>query len=56
MQIVIYLDSPKEQLLQVDPRDYKSYWRLLGWHILGKAPELKGMPKQKLQGIQSGLF
>jgi len=56
MQIVIYLDDPKGQLMQVDSEDYKHYWRLIGWHILGRAPELKGMPKQKIQGIQAGLI
>lgn len=55
-QVIIYLDDPRGQLLQVSYSDWRSYWRLLGWSLQGEAPELPDMPKVKRLGIQGGLL
>jgi len=54
MQVIIYLDSPNGQLMQISYADYK-YWRSIGWRILCKAPEFSNMPSEKLAGVQLGL-
>lgn len=49
-QVIIYLDSPDGQLIQVGYASYLSYWRLIGWHLYGKASELPNMPRDKQHG------
>ena len=56
MQVIIYLDSPDGQLMQVSYQEYLTYWRLIGWTLLGKAPELNNMPRHKMAGLQAGLL
>lgn len=53
-QVVIYLDDPDGQLMQVSYHEYKNYWSGLGWRILTKAPELAGM--ETTTRLQSILF
>jgi len=55
-QVIIYLDSPRGQLMQVSYSDFTSYWRLIGWHLQGQAPELPHMPKVRKIGLQGGLL
>lgn len=55
-QVIIYLEDPKSQLMQVDYQSWKGYWRLLGWQIQGEATELPLMPKVRRPGIQAGLL
>ena len=44
IQIIIYLDNPKGQLMQVSLSDYHSYWRRIGWQIWREAKPLPGFP------------
>ncbi len=39
-QVIIYLDDPAGQCMQVSLASYREYWQRLGWSILGRAPEL----------------
>ncbi len=55
-QVIIYLDDPRGQLIQTSYNTWKIYYRLLGWHLQGEAPELPDMPKVKLAGLQGGLL
>ena len=54
MQVIIYLDDPDGQLMQVSYADYKHYWRSIGWRILSKAPEFANM--RTLTRVQPELF
>ena len=53
-QVIIYLDDPTGQLMQVSYSEYKHYWRLIGWRIYDEAPELPGLKTEKK--LQSTLF
>ncbi len=55
-QVVIYLEDPKGQLLQVSYESYLHYWRLIGWSLQGEAPELPNMPHIRRQRLQPGLI
>jgi len=56
MQVIIYLDSKEGQLMQVDYASFKTYWRLIGWRLLGKAPGLPDMPRARHPGVQPNLI
>ncbi len=56
IQVIIYLEDPKGQLMQVAYSQWKSYWRMLGWQLQGEAKELPNMPKVRRTGIQPGLI
>ena len=54
-QVVLYLDNPNGQLIQTTLSDYRSYWRDIGWKVLGRPPELPGM-ETAAPGEQRNLF
>jgi hypothetical protein len=54
-QIGIYLDSPKGQIMQVSYSEFKSYWALIGWHILQQVPTLPGF-EVKPQPLQDRMI
>ena len=51
-QIIIYLDDPKGQLMQVSLSDYHHYWRRIGWQLWAEAKPLPGMagPRREMAG------
>ena len=50
-QVCIYFDSPEGQQIQTSYSTYLSYYKLLGWHLLNKAPEMPGLPDRDKPAI-----
>ena len=55
VQVAIYLDNPRGQVLQVSYKSYREYWRLIGWTLQGEAPTLD-LKVRKAVGLQAGLL
>ncbi len=59
-QVYISLDDNNGQVIQTDIATYYSYYKLLGWKLLGRASQLPGISKGpkplNIQGELGGLI
>ena len=39
-QVGICFDGPRNQVMQVSMGDFRRYWSLMGWELIGPAPQL----------------
>ena len=46
VQVFVYFDDPDDQVIQTTYSTYLSYYRHIGWQLLGKAAELPLVPER----------
>jgi hypothetical protein len=56
-QVYIYFEDPEGQVMQVSYREYRNYWRFIGWTLMDKASILPGFEEPGTgTGLQGGLL